>query len=91
VDENVFKFSFCTEFLDARAATITIYTVLSLFCGRKFPKKVILYRKLNPEELSASDLWGSLPLAASDLWGSLFLRNPTDDLESLKMYNNNMT
>ena len=34
VDENVFKFSFCTEFLDARAATITIYTVLSLFCGR---------------------------------------------------------
>jgi hypothetical protein len=37
-------------------------------------------QKPNPEEL-----------AASNLWASLSQRNPTDDLESFRLYNNNMT
>jgi hypothetical protein len=49
-DEIVFRFSFCTEFLDARAATKTIYTVLPFFCGRYFSKNIILY--LNPTQIN---------------------------------------
>ncbi len=47
-DEDLFKSNFCTESLEAWAATRTAHIVLVFFRGRFFPKNSILYRKQVP-------------------------------------------